>query len=109
MSKKSALVIFNPNSGETADNDAQLAEITTTLNQILIEPSVITLTPELSCSDIARDAAKHGMPYVVASGGDNTIDMVARGLVGTDTQLVIVPTGTRNNIARALNIPHEIP
>lgn len=108
FNKKSAFVIFNPNSGDTTQSEAQLAEITTTLNQLNIENAVITLTPELSCTDIARDAAKRGIRYLVASGGDNTIDMAARGVVGTHTRLVIVPTGTRNNVARALNIPHEI-
>jgi YegS/Rv2252/BmrU family lipid kinase len=42
---------------------------------------------------------------VIVSGGDGTIENVALGLVGSQTTLGIIPTGTRNNLARSLGIP----
>jgi diacylglycerol kinase (ATP) len=44
---------------------------------------------------------------VIVSGGDGTIENVALGLVGSQTTLGIVPTGTRNNVARNLGIPTD--
>lgn len=108
MSKKTALFIFNPNSGDAAQSDAQLAQIKSVLDELRVETQVVTLTPNLSVSDIAKDAAKRGIQYVIASGGDNTMDAVARGIVGTHSRLVIIPTGTRNNIAHALNLPLDV-
>jgi diacylglycerol kinase (ATP) len=42
---------------------------------------------------------------VIVSGGDGTIENVALGLVGSRTTLGIIPTGSRNNLARSLSIP----
>src|SRR5689334_18097460 len=42
---------------------------------------------------------------VVAVGGDGTVSMVAKKLLGTSTHLGILPTGSANGMARELNIP----
>jgi diacylglycerol kinase (ATP) len=46
---------------------------------------------------------------VVAAGGDGTINAVIGALVGQPKALGIIPLGTANDLARTLNIPHEIP
>lgn len=45
---------------------------------------------------------------VVAVGGDGTVTMVARIILGTDIQLGILPAGSANGMARELNIPVNI-
>src|SRR6266699_1615974 len=108
MPLQTAQVIFNPSSGDAAQSDAQLELILATLRELKVQAGVQRLDPEIAIPEFTRTAAKGGAHYIVACGGDNTIDLVARGLVGTTTRLVIVPTGTRNNIARALNIPLDV-
>ena len=46
--------------------------------------------------ELARAAAEHGEKYIIAVGGDGTVNEVASGLVGTDTVMGILPFGTGN-------------
>lgn len=45
---------------------------------------------------------------VVAVGGDGTVSMVAKKILGTDMELGILPAGSANGMARELNIPENI-
>lgn len=59
-------------------------------------------------TEIARGAAANNADYVIAVGGDGTINEVAKTLVNTDTALGIVPVGSGNGLARSLSIPLNI-
>lgn len=58
---------------------------------------------------LAGDAAAAGYDYVIAVGGDGTINEVAQGLVGTTTTMGILPKGSGNGLARHLGIPAQLP
>lgn len=53
-----------------------------------------------SIQAVADDAS-----IVVAMGGDGMVHHVAQGLIGTDTALGVIPTGTTNVVARLFDIP----
>jgi YegS/Rv2252/BmrU family lipid kinase len=55
--------------------------------------------------ELARESAERGDAAVLAVGGDGTANEVAGPLLGTQTALGIVPTGSGNGLARALGIP----
>lgn len=59
-------------------------------------------------NDIATEAVKRKVKYIVAVGGDGTINEVAKAMVDTDSILGIIPFGSGNGLARDLNISTNI-
>jgi diacylglycerol kinase family enzyme len=102
-----AKLIFNPASGNPTESAMQLVELLRQLQMLQIQVEVLLVQPEHRLPAIARSAARAGAKMVIVSGGDGTIENVALGLVGSRTTLGIIPTGTRNNLARSLGIPTD--
>ncbi len=100
-----AKLIFNPAAGNPAQSALQLVELLRELQAQEIEPEVSLVHPDMDLAVVARRAVRAGAKWVIVSGGDGTIEGVALGLVGSSAILGIVPTGTRNNLARSLGIP----
>jgi len=55
--------------------------------------------------DRARDAIAEGTRALVAVGGDGTVHVAVNAVAGTDVPLGIVPVGTGNDAAKALDVP----
>jgi YegS/Rv2252/BmrU family lipid kinase len=56
-------------------------------------------------TELAKEAVANNIDYVIAVGGDGTINEIAKALIGTNTTLGILPVGSGNGLARSLNIP----
>ena len=105
-----AKLIFNPAAGNPTESAVQLVELLRHLQTQQIQVEVLLVQPEHRLHAVARSAARAGRAgakMVIVSGGDGTIENVALGLVGSQTTLGIIPTGTRNNLARSLGIPTD--
>jgi diacylglycerol kinase (ATP) len=100
-----AQLFFNPAAGNPTESAAQLVELLYQLQKQQIQAEVLLVQPGQRLPVLARSAARAGAKLVIVSGGDGTIENVALGLVGSQTTLGIIPTGTRNNLARSLGIP----
>ena len=59
-------------------------------------------------TELAAEAVKDGYSMVVVSGGDGSINEVARALQHTDVPMAIIPTGSGNGLARDLKIPIDV-
>lgn len=59
--------------------------------------------------DIARRAAEAGREFIIACGGDGTINEVANGILlsGRDTELGVLPSGTGGDFRRTLGLPYN--
>jgi YegS/Rv2252/BmrU family lipid kinase len=57
----------------------------------------------------AAEAVAGGAEIVLSMGGDGTANETARGLLGSDVPLGIVPVGSGNGLARALRVPLDPP
>lgn len=56
----------------------------------------------------ARDAVAGGARVVIAAGGDGTVSTCATELIGTSIELGVLPLGTSNSFAAALEIPTDL-
>lgn len=68
---------------------------------------VETTSVEHMCSTI-QSLMKEGRGRIAVAGGDGTIHHAVQCLAGSDTALAILPQGTRNNFAHALNLPLQL-
>jgi YegS/Rv2252/BmrU family lipid kinase len=57
---------------------------------------------------IARSLRDEGFDVIAAAGGDGTVSTIASVLVGHDTALGVLPTGTLNHFARDLGVPLDL-
>ncbi|HEY95285.1 MAG TPA: diacylglycerol kinase family lipid kinase [Dehalococcoidia bacterium] len=61
--------------------------------------------------ELARDAASDGYRYLVAVGGDGTVNEVANGILNTgsagDVSFGVISTGTGSDFARSAGIPMD--
>jgi YegS/Rv2252/BmrU family lipid kinase len=60
-------------------------------------------------TELARQASANNFDFVVAVGGDGTVNEVAQGLIGTNLPMGIIPKGSGNGLARHLGIPISVP
>ncbi|MDO4912901.1 MAG: diacylglycerol kinase family lipid kinase [Lactobacillus sp.] len=110
MTQKARL-IYNPVSGNEQMPKA-VADILNVLETAGYEASAFRTTPEAdSAKNEATRVAKEGFDLVVAAGGDGTINEVVNGLgfLENPPKMAIIPAGTTNDFARALNIPRNDP
>jgi YegS/Rv2252/BmrU family lipid kinase len=104
LNMKKILFIVNPIAGNI-NKDHFPALVQSQLPKRIFD-SQIDFTKEAGhATMLAREAVRQGYDYVVAVGGDGTINEVSRCLIGQQTTLGIIPSGSGNGLARHLRIP----
>ncbi len=101
------LFIINPISGTSSkSNTAQLIEEYISKEKFNIE---IKFTEYAGHGSIlAKEAVASNILYIVAVGGDGTVNEIAKTLINTNTALGIIPMGSGNGLARSLKIPLKV-
>ncbi|MDD2799547.1 MAG: diacylglycerol kinase family lipid kinase [Bacteroidales bacterium] len=107
MSKKGVLVIINPNSGSRLKpNISRLSR--SILDENKFDIRIVTTEYAGHATLLAQKAIEEKFQYVIAVGGDGTINEIAKALTHSDIALGIIPIGSGNGLARHLNIPMDI-
>jgi len=109
MGMKRARIIYNPTSGREIFKK-HLPEVLQKLEMAGYEASCHATTEAGDATSAARIAVERKYDLVVAVGGDGTINEVVNGLAEQEyrPKLGIIPAGTTNDFARAVQIPRDI-
>jgi diacylglycerol kinase (ATP) len=100
-----ACVIVNPKAGSAKDLAALLKQIKR------IRPAHIWVTAKKGAAkSFARRAVREGYDYVIAAGGDGTLNEVINGVAKRADQIRVglLPLGTGNDFARSVNLPASV-
>ena len=105
----SPLIIVNPKSagGSTEQRWTRIAsEMRTHFGAYQVE---FTRHPGHGI-ELAKTAASNGTKFIIACGGDGTINEVANGILesGKDVELGVLPSGTGGDFRRTLKIPNNV-
>jgi diacylglycerol kinase (ATP) len=103
---KKVCLIFNPVSG--AGNAPQELEQIHAQLEDQVDLEVLFTSPEDSAEELTRQAIAQGAELIIASGGDGTVSAVAAVLLNGEIPLAVIPRGTANAFAAALNLPTAI-
>ncbi|MBD0383310.1 diacylglycerol kinase [Paenibacillus sedimenti] len=106
MVVKRARLIYNPTSGRE-EMKKRLPEILQRLERGGFETSAHATIGEGDATLAAAIAVERGFDLIIAAGGDGTLCEVVNGMAEKENRppLGILPLGTTNDFARALNIP----
>lgn len=103
---KQAMIIINPSSGkeEALEYVRQVEDI---LRNKGYEVRVSETAKPLDATKFCLQACKESVDLVISIGGDGTLHETINGLIDQEHRptLGVVPLGTVNDFARALNIP----
>ena len=102
-------VVLNPVAGVSVPgNVREKIEAALQARDLPFEVYETTGNKDEDIRQLVRDGVKQGFKLFISAGGDGTLSSVIDGLVGTEIPLVIIPTGTWNALARALDIPLQV-
>ena len=109
QSMKRVLLIYNPNAGNGIIK-AHLDEIFGTFTEAGMLVIPYRLGGALDVDHIFKRLKVQDFYKIIAAGGDGTVNLVVNAMVrhGVDVPLAIFPTGTANDLAGYLEIPHTI-
>lgn len=95
-----ALIVHNPSAGEGMVDSATLRALVATIDHVVAYRSVK--------DDRWRVEARRA-DVVVVAGGDGTVASVFIEMAGCEVPIIVVATGTANNVARTLRLPTDEP
>lgn len=102
--KKKVVFIVNPISG-VVKKDNVVEKIKNNIDQSKFDYIIQYTEGPGHATDICFQHVEMGTDYVVAVGGDGSVNEIAKGLVGTEVTLGIIPAGSGNGLAHHLKIP----
>ena len=104
-------VIVNPISGRAGrrtDAGRERQQLAAdTLREIDVAADVVLTNARGHGAELARAFVARSFDRVIAWGGDGTVNEVAGPLIGTNTALGVVPSGSGDGLAHGVGVPTE--
>ncbi len=104
-------VLWNPTAGRKGGLPTNFSSAATILDLMArhgLGRELVATGSEAEAIARARDAVARDYDIVVAAGGDGTIGLIGRQLLGTRCALGILPVGSVMNVPRMLGIPRDM-
>lgn len=101
------LFIINPISGIGRQKTIE-KNVEKYLDKSIFSPSFAYTQHPKHGTEIAFNAVKQNYEFIVAVGGDGSVNEIGKSLINTNSTLGIIPTGSGNGLARCLNIPTKV-
>jgi diacylglycerol kinase (ATP) len=98
------LFVMNPTSGRTSNQEA-LDYIREAAQQRNTHYKIFFTTGVHDDTKIAEEVANYKPDRIAACGGDGTVQLVARNIIHKKIPMAIVPLGSANGLATALELP----
>ena len=100
-------IIVNPIAGAIVNPDGLLKQLRR------LDPRKLSLTKRAGEAEtLARAAFRAGCDYIIAAGGDGTLNEVINGIASPHpirgVRMGIVPLGTANDFARSMKLPARV-
>lgn len=105
MSFSKILTIINPAAGQ---DEPILAVMNRAFREASIEWDVRLTHATGDGARLAQAATEQGYDLIAVYGGDGTVMDAVNGVQGTDMPIAILPGGTGNGVAVAINIPDTL-
>jgi diacylglycerol kinase (ATP) len=98
------LFIMNPTSGRKGNDDA-IQHIEDLAQSESLDFKIHYTSGENDDEKLQREIRSYAPERVAACGGDGTVQLVARNLLNTGIPMGILPLGSANGLAKALELP----
>jgi diacylglycerol kinase (ATP) len=100
-------VIVNPIAGSNVDLESRLKQLRR------LDPTEVRVTQRAGEAEVlARNAVRAGSDYIIAAGGDGTLNEVINGIAtlrrARDVCVGMAPLGTANDFARSIGLAGDI-
>jgi len=105
---KKVLFIVNKHAGTGYQAEVE-GRMTDTCARYNVECTIEFTRAPGHAIELAEQASFNGFDFVVAVGGDGTMNEVAQGALRGNIPMGIIPRGSGNGLARHLGIPLKIP
>ncbi len=99
------LFIVNPVAGNGIAKKYS-AKVSEMINKNGIDAEIVSTTHKGHATQIARDFSEKGYNYIIAVGGDGTMNEIVHGIINKENiSLGIIPAGTGNDFIQILGFP----
>jgi len=108
MLKKKICFIANPISGSRQSCNINHSFLQSHLDLSKYDFEIMHTSHRGHGIELAREAVASGADVIAAVGGDGTVREIGSVVIGSDTVLSVIPTGSGNGFSRDLGIPMKL-